>query len=64
MARELTGILVIRAFGNEKLEERFEAANKDITKKHAVCSAHYGNNASSYEPADERHNPFNYLGRR
>ncbi len=34
VAREsLTGILVIRAFGNEKLEEeRFEAANKDITK--------------------------------
>jgi ATP-binding cassette subfamily B protein len=34
VAREsLTGILVIRAFGNEKLEEeRFDTANKDITK--------------------------------
>ena len=33
VAREsLTGMLVIRAFGNEKLEEkRFNAANKDIT---------------------------------
>ena len=33
VAREsLTGILVIRAFGNEKLEEqRFDEANKDIT---------------------------------
>ena len=34
VAREsLTGMLVIRAFGNEKLEEdRFEVANKDITQ--------------------------------
>ena len=34
VAREsLTGMLVIRAFGNEKLEEqRFETANKDITQ--------------------------------